>query len=473
MLSYEQRAAILELHRKSTSPRQIAKTLKISKATVKKVIRSGAATPPRIERPEKADEFRQEILDLHASCKENFQRVHEELEAMGADLSYQALTAYCRRHGIGTKEKKASGEYPFEPGEETQHDTSPHRPIVAGRQREGQTAAATLCYSHMLFFQCYPRFDRFICKVFLTEALSYLKGASRRMMIDNTHVVVLRGTGADMVPVPEMAAFADRFGFTFAAHEKGDANRSARVERSFHYIENNFLAGRTFASWEDLNEQARAWCDKVNASYKKHLRARPVELYATERPHLKPLPIWIPDPYLLHHRIVDSRGYVNLNNNRYSVPLDWIGRQVEVQETWTKVTITLGSRKRVVHQRVIDGVNQTISDPEHRPRRGAPRPQPAREEERLLALRPEIAEYVSALKRKGKKQVTMAMRQLLRMAREYPREPFLTALAEAARFGLYELDRVERMVIRRIGADYFSLKGLEPVDNSFGGENDW
>ena len=43
-------------------------------------------------------------------------------------------------------------------------------------------------------------------------------------MIDNTHVVVLHGTGKEMVPVPEMAAFAERYGFAFAAHEKGDAN---------------------------------------------------------------------------------------------------------------------------------------------------------------------------------------------------------------------------------------------------------
>lgn len=469
MLSYEQRAAILELNRQQVSPRQIARTLKISRATVKKVIRSGSPTPPLIERPEKAEPFRQEILDLHASCKGNLQRVHEELKAQGADLSYQALTGYCRRHEIGTKGNKPCGEYPFKPGEETQHDTSPHRAVVAGRQRTAQTASAALCYSHMLFFQCYPSFDRFTCKVFLTEALRFLEGASERMMIDNTHVVVLRGTGAGMVPVPEMAAFADRFGFTFAAHEKGDANRSARVERSFHFIENNFLVGRSFASWEDLNEQARAWCDKVNASYKKHLRARPVELYAAERPYLRPLPIWIPEPYRLHHRIVDSRGYVSLHNNRYSVPVDWLGRQVEVQETWAEVTISLDARKRVVHRRAIDGVNQTISSPEHRPPRGGPRPQPAREEELLIAFRPELAEYVVALKKHGKKQVTLALRHLLRMARDYPREPFLAALAEAAHFGLYELDRVERMVIRRIASDYFRLKDLE---NNPGGDHD-
>jgi hypothetical protein len=67
-------------------------------------------------------------------------------------------------------------------------------------------------------------------------------------MIDNTHVVVLRGTGREMVPVLEMAAFAERFNFCFVAHERGDANRSARVERPFWFIENNFLAGRTFSN---------------------------------------------------------------------------------------------------------------------------------------------------------------------------------------------------------------------------------
>jgi alkylation response protein AidB-like acyl-CoA dehydrogenase len=100
----------------------------------------------------------------------------------------------------------------------------------------------------MLFFQCYPNFRRFDCKVFLTEALRFMGGATTRVMIDNTHVVVLRGTGREMIPVPEMEAFAERFGFRFVAHERGDANRSARVERPFSFIENNFLAGRTFAT---------------------------------------------------------------------------------------------------------------------------------------------------------------------------------------------------------------------------------
>ncbi|MGH8648641.1 MAG: hypothetical protein ACREUP_04950, partial [Burkholderiales bacterium] len=76
-------------------------------------------------------------------------RVHEELLAGGAALSYAALTAFCRRHGIGYQPPVAAGQYDFAPGEEIQHDTSPHDVELAGRKRKVQTASAVLCYSRM------------------------------------------------------------------------------------------------------------------------------------------------------------------------------------------------------------------------------------------------------------------------------------------------------------------------------------
>ena len=75
----------------------------------------------------------------------------------------------------------------------------------------------------------------------------------------------MRGNGKHMEPVPEMAAaFAERMGFRFAAHEIGDADRKGHVERPFHFIENNFRAGRSFISWQDLNHHEFQWCDRVN-----------------------------------------------------------------------------------------------------------------------------------------------------------------------------------------------------------------
>jgi hypothetical protein len=186
---------------------------------------------PAIAKAEKAEPYRARILELFSTCKGNLVRVHEELVAGGARMSYAALTAFCRRHGIGQSAMVTTGRYEFAPGEEMQHDTSPHQVELAGTKRKVQTASVVLGYSRMLFFQCYPTFQRFDCKVFLTEALGYFGGATSRVMIDNTHVVVLRGTGREMVPVPEMAAFAERFGFQFVAHAIGNANRSARVER--------------------------------------------------------------------------------------------------------------------------------------------------------------------------------------------------------------------------------------------------
>jgi transposase len=459
MLSQSQRTAILELHARKVSRREIARVLQLSRQSVRKVLKANSTNVPPIQRPEKAEPYRDQILELMASCKGNLVRVHEELIASGAALSYQALTGFCRKHGIGQQPIVPAGQYHFEPGEEMQHDTSPHEVVVDGKKYKAQTASAVLCYSRLLFFQINPTFQRFDCKVFLTDALRYVGGVCERVMIDNTHVVVLRGTGREMIPVPEMDAFAERFGFRFAAHAIGDANRKGRVERPFSFIENNFLAGRTFTSWNDLNAQARQWCDRVNATYKKHIRAVPRELFAIERLHLKPLPAWIPEVYRLHQRIVDVEGYVSVHSIRYSAPVAWIGRQVEVRETRDKIEIELDARRIVTHTRMLTPFPQRITLSEHKPPRGegVKRSDPHPEEQSLIEAAPEIALYVAALKQKGRKVVALALRHLLRLLREYPRDAFLAAVSEAARYGLYDLDRLERMILRRIARDYFLL----------------
>src|SRR5437899_7077167 len=372
MLSQAQRTTILELNTQGVSKHEIARVLGISRVAVRRVLRSNSTTVPELQRPEKAEPYRQQILELFDQCKGNLVRVHEELVVSGGvELSYAALTAFCRRHGIVYAPPAPAGQYDFAPGEEMQHDTSPHDLELGGKKRRVQTASAVLCYSRMLFFQCYPTFRRFDCKVFLTDALRYFSGATGRVMIDNTHVVVLRGSGRDMVPVPEMAAFSERFGFQFVAHAIGNANRSGRVERPFSFIETNFLAGRRFTDWGDLNQQARQWCDKVNSTYKKHIRAVPRELFAVERLHLKPPPAWIPEVYRLHLRTVDVEGYVSVNSIRYSVPVAWIGRPVEVRETRDKIEIELDARHLVTHVRAVTPVSQRITLAAHRPPRGA------------------------------------------------------------------------------------------------------
>jgi hypothetical protein len=283
-------------------------------------------------------------------------------------------------------------------------------------------------------------------------------------MIDNTHVVIASGSGAAAVIAPEMVGFGERYGFVFRAHEIGDVNRSGKVERPFSFIEGNFLAGRSFADFAALGAEALSWCEKVNAKRKRHLHAAPRELLVTERAHLRPLPVWVPEVVRLHHRIVDVDAAVCLATNRYSVPEDWIGRRVEVRESKQRLELDLGrGAAAVTHVRLVGVKGQHVTLPEHRrPRGGKPRrPDPPPEEGAILTAAPELAAYVAALKRSGRKSPTLALRHLLRMVREYPRPPLVAALHEAATFGLFDLDRVERMVLRRIDREYFTLQGDE------------
>jgi hypothetical protein len=121
--------------------------------------------------------------------------------------------------------------------------------------------------------------------------------------------------------------------------------------------------------------------------------------------------------------------------------------------------IQLDARNIVTHARVAEPNQQRITLAPHRPPRGEgiKRSDPHPEELALIAAAPEIAGYVVALKQRGRKAVALALRHLLRLLREYPREPFLAAVREAGQYGLYDLDRLERMILRRIARDYFLL----------------
>jgi hypothetical protein len=465
MLDEDTRTAILRLHAQGHGSRKIAATLRISRDSVRRIIRCGNSTVPPLLRTELAEPWREQILELYARYEGHLGRVHDALTEHGAAVSYPALTAFCRRHGIGSAPPPPAGHYLFVAGQEMQHDTSPHHARIAGTQVRIQTASVVLCYSRMIFFPHYPRFTRFECKAFLAQAIDYFHGSASRCMVDNSNVVVAAGTGATMIPAPEMAAFAARYGFAFVAHEKGDANRSARVEAPFQRIEKGFLVGEDFADWRDLNERAHATSERWNAKYSTKLHASRRELFAAEQAYLKPLPLHVPEVYQLCTRIVDAEGYVNVNRIRYSAPYRLIGRALEVRETLERVVLYEGPRQVASHARVHGPFDTRVTDPSHRPPRGQGlsrhRP-PAPELIEILAVAPCLSDYLQAFKHYvGERRAPL--RRLLSMLRDYPRGAFLAAVAEAERYRLFDLDRLEKMVLRRIADDYFPID-LEPID---------
>jgi hypothetical protein len=225
--------------------------MKISRNTVRDVIR-GKQKPHR-ESP--CEELYPVICDVFSDVSGNAVRVKEILEDQGHTIPYSTLTRMVRDLDLRDRRKR-SGTYTPGPGQEMQHDTSPHQVIINGKRIRAHCAGLVLAYSRKLFIQYYPCFTRFEARVFLDAAFKFMDGACPVCIIDNTNVIVARGSGPDADIAPEMEQFGQIYGVKFVPHNIGDADRKARIERNFSCVENNYLAGRTFLDWHDLNGQA-------------------------------------------------------------------------------------------------------------------------------------------------------------------------------------------------------------------------
>lgn len=390
-------------------------------------------------------------------------RIQEILQdKSGHIVPYSTLTRLVREMDLRKgKKKKRAGDYSFGPGKECQHDTSPHRIVLDGKKLKAQCAGLVLGYSRKIFIQYYPRFTRFEAKIFLTEAFRFMDGACSRCIIDNTSVIVAHGSGPDADIAPEMEHFGHIFGVKFVPHLINDPDRKAKMERNFSYAEGNFLAGRTFKDWHDLNEQARKWCVEIaNRKPKRSLGMSPDQAYLLEKPHLQPLPIHIPAVYMTLYRAADMSGYVAVDTNRYSVPERLIGKKVEVHKTWDRILIFFKHQKVADHQRLMDKRDTRITAKGHHPpfNRYKAHSGPCKEEGILRGQDEYLDNYVGELKKRSSGRGVRPMRRLLDLKRTYPQDAFNKAVKQAFHYGLYDLNRLEQMILSFVAGDFFNIK---------------
>ncbi|MBW2164011.1 MAG: transposase [Deltaproteobacteria bacterium] len=458
MISHDMKQAILTLHQKKSKIREISRILKISRNTVRRVLR-GQAKQKTTSKYQEATAHIKEVFQL---CRGNVVRVREVLkERNDIDISYSTLTRLVREMDIReNKRKRRSGTYNFDPGVEMQHDTSPHVVVVGGRKLTAQCASLVLSYSRRLFIQYYPGFTRFEARVFLNKAFGFMGGACTRCIIDNTSVIVACGSGPDAEIAPDMKVFGNMFGMDFVPHHIGDADRKAKVERNFSFIEGNFLAGRTFSDWHDFNRQARKWCEDVaNHKPKRSLGMSPDEAFLMEKAYITPLPVYIPPVYQAVTRIVDVESYVSLDTNKYSVPERLIGKEVEVQKHWDLVVVYFGHEKVAEHKRPIGQKNKRVTDPRHLQRivRRLAHRGPSKEEKQLKGIHKDLDLYIAELKKRSKGRGIRQFRRLIEMKRSYPQESFLPVISRALRYGLYDLNRLEQMILFHLAGDFFGI----------------
>lgn len=454
MIEADKRNAIFTLHREGVSLREISSQLRLSRNTVRKILKSSSeAAKPRTDRIE-VDRL---LLErLYGECEGWLQRVHEKLTAEhGIDIGYSTLTRLIRDYQIGRLPERRHDRVPDEPGSEMQHDTSPYKVALGGTTVPVIASLLYYRYCKQRYLKFYRAFNRFQMKGFFHEALTYYGYAAKICVIDNTNLAVLHGTGKNAVFVPEMEAFAKDFGdFKWLAHEKGHSDRKAGEERSFWTVETNFFPGRKFSSLEDLNEQARHWALEI-LSKRPQTRARiiPAEWFEQEKPYLTRLSRFIPEPYLDHPRGVDQYGYAHFDGNDYWVPGQ--GREdVTVLQYAAKIHIyrkreflieyplpPWGTRNKKVKPKA-------APDPDGRPPSAKPSAADV-EEEKLRALAPEISAFIDlalqAPKMRG--QRPRFIRELYRLQSRMARTLFIQTVTRAATYRVSDIKAIERIAL--------------------------
>lgn len=443
-------------YKKNGSIRETARKLGISRNAVKRELRStdganGAnkdSVNARKTTPQKSklDPHKAKISFLVENKKLSGVRILEEIQQLGYQGGSTILNEYIRtikpRRGRGL-----TTVIDHQPGHEGQMDWSPHRVIVGGREQVVQTGSIILCYSRWLFIHFYT--DQTIDSVIDLHKKAFMElGAVPEVITyDNmTTVGFHRGPGEVWLN-PQFKGFADEYGFEVIILVPGAKDRHGMVERPFHYIENNFLAGREFEDLEDLNRRGERWREeKANARIHGTLRERPLDRLKRERPFLKPLPHTLTR---IHYkevtRLVHRDFCIAINTNRYSVNPQLLGQYVQVRLYRDHLEIWTDGRNDCQHT-YYQGHHHRQVLPEHEKLYRRMTNQKALLENAFLKIGEIARSYYEGLKKEKGAAAGFHLQRILKMVERYGKDVVSGAISYAQRYGAYNSDSVLRVI---------------------------
>ena len=189
---------------KGKSIKEIARDLRISRNTVRKVLRSGETsfsyereTQPR----PKLGRWKSEIDKLltanaAAGARERLTliRIFEELRALGYEGGYDAVRRYARawsrKHSGATSD--AYVPLSFAPGEAYQFDWSHEIVVMDGVTVTLKVAHTRLCHSRMMFVRAYPRETQEMVFDAHDRAFAFFRGDRKSTRLNSSHSSVSR-----------------------------------------------------------------------------------------------------------------------------------------------------------------------------------------------------------------------------------------------------------------------------------------
>src|SRR5665213_1743266 len=364
---------------KGKSIKEIARDLKISRNTVRKILRSGETSfsYEREVQPRprlglwKTELDRLLMANVGKAARERLTliRLFEELRTLGYDGGYDAVRRYARFWSREHASQTAAAFVPlsFAPGEAYQFDWSHEIVVMSGVTVTVKVAHMRLCHSRMMYFRAFPRETQEMVFDAHERAFAFFRGACTRGIYDNMK------TAVDAIFVGKDRQYNRRF-LQMCSHHLVDPVactpasgwEKGQVENQVGLVRERFFTPRLrVKTYDELN----AWLtDKCVAYAKVHPHPeRPDqtvwEVFEEERPNLVPYRGRF-DGFHALPASVSKTCLVRFDNNKYSVNASAVGRSVEIQAYADRIVIRQDGRAVAEHARH-HGRGETVYDPWH------------------------------------------------------------------------------------------------------------
>lgn len=199
--------------------------------------------------------------------------------------------------------------------------------VVLSHSRKGYTEAV-LRQNTETFLRC------------LENAFRHFGGASLTVNLDNFKGAVLKFDWADPQLNPKLREFARHYDTVVVPCLPKTPEHKGKVENSIRYVRDNALAGRTFDSLAALNQALAHW-ERSVADVRIHgtTKRQVAEVFAAEKPFLKPLPASLFACFQEGQRTVHRDGHIEVEKAYYHVPPEYLRRDVWVRYDSREVRI--------------------------------------------------------------------------------------------------------------------------------------
>ncbi|MBS5823324.1 MAG: IS21 family transposase, partial [Clostridium argentinense] len=337
------------MHRKGVPIRQIARELKMSRNTVKRLIKH-EEEPKYKKRSYDSiiDNYKDQIHEWYLSPDYNFigTRIHRELKRIGYKGSISPVYRYLNtlkeeKNNISLKATRRV-ETPL--GDQAQFDRAHYMMDIDGEKTQVYCFSLILSASRKKAILFSKTCDGEAIYEAIHLLFKKIGGVTKELLIDNPKALVaLNKLGEEVDFNTNALRLAHYLGINLNACNPYRARTKGKVERPFQYIEEQFVKGSKFDSMTKLNEAADLFIDEANNSLHRTTLRVTSEFFAEEIPHLCQVRM---KPFIignLKERKVSLDCYISVDAVKYSVPVEYVGKKVSFR-------ITLGYKLEVFNK---------------------------------------------------------------------------------------------------------------------------